>query len=234
MATIYLSSTYEDLKEYREVVYKALRKIGDDVIAMEDYVATDKRPVDKCLDDVRKADIYVGVFGFRYGFVPPDSHGNPDKLSITELEFRQAEKLNKPILAFVVNESTPWRADFMDSQKSEDRGERVSCFRKYLLTEKTASSFSAPHELATLVLAAVTKQKEAENRTDQVDKQERESASAVIWDIEKAGPHPTLALCTSRASTPRYSSDVRLRSTRFSTECVYPRAASLSSVAIQE
>jgi len=30
MATIYLSSTYEDLKDYRGVVFEALRKSGDD------------------------------------------------------------------------------------------------------------------------------------------------------------------------------------------------------------
>ena len=58
---------------------------------MEDYVATDERPVDKCLKDVAKADIYVGIFAFRYGYVPPADHSNPKGLSITELEFRQAE-----------------------------------------------------------------------------------------------------------------------------------------------
>ena len=52
MTSIYLSSTYEDLKEYRRVVFDALRKSGYQVIAMEDYVATDQRPVDKCLKDV--------------------------------------------------------------------------------------------------------------------------------------------------------------------------------------
>ena len=49
MATIYLSSTYEDLKDYRRVVFEALRKAGYTVIGMEDYVATDQRPVEKCL-----------------------------------------------------------------------------------------------------------------------------------------------------------------------------------------
>src|SRR5260221_14477177 len=44
MAQIYISSTFEDLKDYRDAVYKALRKLRHDVIAMEDYVATDKRP----------------------------------------------------------------------------------------------------------------------------------------------------------------------------------------------
>ena len=42
MTSIYLSSTYEDLKEYRRVVFDALRKSGYQVNAMEDYVATDQ------------------------------------------------------------------------------------------------------------------------------------------------------------------------------------------------
>ena len=104
MATIYLSSTYEDLKNYRGVVFEALRKSGYHVIAMEDYVATDQRPVEKCLMDVEKADIYVGLFAFRYGYVPPPAHNNPDRLSITELEFRHAEKLKKPCLTFIAKE----------------------------------------------------------------------------------------------------------------------------------
>ena len=59
MATIYLSSTYEDLKDYRRVVFEALRKAGYTVIGMEEYVATDQRPVEKCLGDVEKANINI-------------------------------------------------------------------------------------------------------------------------------------------------------------------------------
>ena len=82
MATIYLSSTYEDLKEHREAVYRALRRLGHDVRAMEDYVATDQRPVDKCLADVAACDIYVGILAWRYGYVPADD--NREGRSITE------------------------------------------------------------------------------------------------------------------------------------------------------
>ena len=67
MATIYISSTYEDLKDHRRVVYEALRKAGHQVVAMEDYVATDQRPVEKCLKDVEKPDIYVGSSRFGTG-----------------------------------------------------------------------------------------------------------------------------------------------------------------------
>jgi hypothetical protein len=48
MTTIYLSSTYQDLIEYRRAVVDALRKSGYDVIAMENYVATDNRPLEEC------------------------------------------------------------------------------------------------------------------------------------------------------------------------------------------
>ena len=149
MTTIYLSSTYEDLKEYREVVYKALRKSGYDVIAMEDYVAADQRPVDKCLADMVKSDIYIGIFAFRYDYVPLEAHGNPGKISITELEFRHAEKLNKPRLTFVVNESTPWPPKFVDALTAEDKGDGIHRFRSYLLTERMASSFSSPVSICT-------------------------------------------------------------------------------------
>ena len=119
MTTIYLSSTYEDLKEYRQAVFEDSRKNGYEVIAMEEYVATDSRPVEKCLKDIHeRADIYVGIFGFRYGYVPPGEHVRECQytaqhddwqgLSITELEFRYAkEEARIPCLVFVLKR-TSW------------------------------------------------------------------------------------------------------------------------------
>ena len=46
MTRIYLSSTYSDLREQREAIYKVLRRLGHDVVGTEDYVATDQRPMD--------------------------------------------------------------------------------------------------------------------------------------------------------------------------------------------
>src|SRR5262245_2831451 len=192
MTTIYLSSAYEDLKEYREVVYKGLRQSGYDVVSMEDYVAADQRPVDKCLDDVKKADIYVGIFAFRYGYVPPEAHGNPNKLSITELEYRQAESLKKPCLTFIVNESKAWPPMFDDARKAEDKGERINKLRQYLLTEKMGSSFTEPYELASLVQAAIAKYLN-DNKPLPVTMAATDGSPEITWDIEKDGsPYPGL------------------------------------------
>jgi hypothetical protein len=117
MTTIYLSSAYEDLKDHRAAVFHALRRSGYQVIAMEDFVARDDRPLNACLTDVDvgRTDIYVGLFAFRYGYIPPREQGNPDGRSITELEFRRAEASpNTPCLVFLLDEKAPWPNEFGD------------------------------------------------------------------------------------------------------------------------
>lgn len=76
MAQIYISSTFQDLAECREEVYRSLRQLQHDVVGMEDYVAEGSHPLAKCLQDVQACDVYVGLFAFRYGYVP-DEPANP-------------------------------------------------------------------------------------------------------------------------------------------------------------
>jgi hypothetical protein len=189
MTTIYLSSTYEDLKAHRRVVFDALRQAGYQVLAMEDYVATDKRPVEKCLADVARSDIYVGLFAFRYGYIPPVEHHNPDGLSITELEFRHAEHLKKPCLTFVVSKKASWPGEFYDALEGEAK--HINRLRDYLQTEKMASFFSSPYELASLVQAAVHRHFQ-QSRIDD-NKEAVPPTPAITWDIEEKGsPYPGL------------------------------------------
>jgi hypothetical protein len=42
--------------------------------AMEDYVAADDRPVDRCLADVAACTVYVGIIAWRYGYVPAEGN----------------------------------------------------------------------------------------------------------------------------------------------------------------
>jgi uncharacterized protein DUF4062 len=151
---IYVSSTYEDLVPYRKAVYDQLRKLRHDVVAMEDYVASDTRSVDVCRRDIDDADIYVGLIAWRYGYVPPKN--NTEKRSIVELEYRQAA--SKPRLIFLLDEKAPWPAPYMDSHTGNgDRGERIRKFRKTLQTEHTIGWFSTAEQLASDVLAAVVR-----------------------------------------------------------------------------
>ena len=150
MAKIYVSSTYNDLKDHRKAIYHTLRQMRHDVIAMEDYVATDQRPLEKCLADVANCDLYIGIIAWRYGHVP--AKDNPERNSITEIEFRHALQAHKPCLIFLLAEDYPWPP--LQVEKGEG-GERLQALRAELSEAYTASFFRSEEDLARLVSTAV-------------------------------------------------------------------------------
>lgn len=151
---IYLSSTFEDLNDHRESVYRQLRSLRHDVIAMEDYVAADRRPLEQCLKDVRDSDVYIGIFAWRYGYVP--ERDNPERKSITELELLGAREAGKPCLLFLLKDDAPWLPGMMDATSGDNnRGAKISALRQSLREEQLVSFFESPDELATKVLAAL-------------------------------------------------------------------------------
>jgi len=150
MAKVYVSSTFLDLQECRAAVRQALQELGQDDVAMETYVAEPQRPLDKCLADVAACDLYVGVFAWRYGYVPPGY-----EQSITELEYRTAVEDGKDRLIFLLREDAPWPPSQVDKGRS---AELVEELRAELSREQLCSFFSTPDELGRLVTAAVFKQ----------------------------------------------------------------------------
>ena len=159
MARIYLSATYSDLKTCRDAVYRILRMLRHDVISMEDYVATDAYPLHKCLDDVASSDIYVGLIGWRYGYIPEQD--NPERKSITELEYQQAGKSGLPRLLFLVDRAATWPDEYKDSETGEgDSGQRIDALRTELEQARLVSYFRTPDHLAGLVSVAVQRQLE--------------------------------------------------------------------------
>lgn len=152
MATVYLSSTYEDLLPYRRVVLDSLLGLGHRVLAMEHGLAADERPLDRCLSDVASCDLYIGVFAWRYGHVP--AVDNPNRSSITELEYRHARGLNKPTLIFLLHEDVPWLRKWEDSATGDPRP--IETLRQHLQANHTVGFFSSEQELGRLASNAVT------------------------------------------------------------------------------
>jgi Domain of unknown function (DUF4062)/NACHT domain len=150
MRTAYISSTFKDLQSHRQVVHTVVNRFGYHDVAMEYYVAEDEGPVDRCLADVAACDLYIGVFAWRYGFVPEEN--NPKKLSVTELEYQHAKKLKKPRLLFVIDEEAEWPMKFVDI----DRGPIVA-FHGRLKKDRLSGMFSTPDSLAALLSASLEK-----------------------------------------------------------------------------
>jgi hypothetical protein len=147
MTRAYLSSTYSDLRDCRTAVQKALRRQSVEFIAMEDYVADDARPLNKCLHDVASCDLYIGVFAWRYGFIPPG-----ETQSITELEYREAARRGIPRLIFLLAEEAPWPRPLMDLGAA---AEKVEQFRAELKEQHVVSFFADANELQGVAAAAI-------------------------------------------------------------------------------
>jgi hypothetical protein len=150
MVKIYISSTYEDLKKEREAAAQVIRRLGHHPIYMEDYVAADKRPLEKCLDDVRSSDAYVGIFAWRYGFIP-DGFAK----SITHLEYEAAGQAGIPRLVFLLHDKASWPVEFVST--GADR-EKIDKFRADLKKERIISFFKNADELGGLVSAAISRE----------------------------------------------------------------------------
>jgi hypothetical protein len=167
---VFVSSTSRDLAEHRAAAIRSLRRMGHQVIAMEEFTAATSYPVDRVLDLVRGADAYVVIVAWRYGFIPDinrakslpatDQHENQCR-SITEWEYLAArEKPDRPILAFLLADTAAWPPQDMDGfdpQGTDDAisPERVREFRARLMSDHIVSFFSAPDQLESLVGAAI-------------------------------------------------------------------------------
>lgn len=160
MTKIYISSMYGDLIGYREAAVRALRTLENvEIRAMEDYVARDERPLDKCLLDVSWCDVYIGIFAHRYGYILPED--NPQGRSVTELEYRQAVEAGKYKMLFLLDEQAAWVPGFSDWYTKEgEQGERIRRLRQEIGQEKLVSFFQNPDQLASKVLAAVANHEE--------------------------------------------------------------------------
>jgi hypothetical protein len=156
---VYISSTYQDLIDHRAAVDRTLRRMGHDVIGMEQYIAEGSRPVERCKADVQAADAYVIIVAWRFGHVPGRTASPPDGRSITEIELEEAKARGKPVLAFLLDPEAPWPPNRVDAMSGDaGAGDDVSRLRSQLGTEYLAGIFRTPDDLASQVAAAVSAQ----------------------------------------------------------------------------
>ena len=144
---VYVSSTYEDLRKYREAVNKTLKQMGYEDVAMEYYAAEGRPPLNRCLEDVEDCDIYVCIVAWHYGSIP---EGKVD--SFTQMEYDHARKHYKKILIFLQDEKSLWHPNLMDAtskneNSSADPACRIIDFRHKLANQNIVAFFSSPHNL---------------------------------------------------------------------------------------
>lgn len=162
MAKFYVSCTTVDLEQCRKSVCTMLKRGGHEVVSMEDYTAEGRPSLAKCREDVERSDYYIGIFAWRYGWVPPDATApadNAEARAVTELEYRHAKDCGKECLIFLLDEKAMWRGDFHDEPKTQ-----IRALRKMLSDENMPSLFTSEEDLRVKVSETLLKKLSIEAR----------------------------------------------------------------------
>ncbi len=108
----FVSSTFEDLKDHRVHVIRALRRAGFSVDPMEDWTADSDEPKQFSPERLEGCHLCVLLVAFRRGYIQ-----DGESKSITQLEYEAAIKNGVDILVFMLNEDAPWPRKFDEINK---------------------------------------------------------------------------------------------------------------------
>lgn len=145
---IFVSSTYEDLKEERDLVIKAILEMGHFPVGMEMFSAGDEQQWDLIKKQIDDCDYYVVISAFRYGSMD----GNT---GYTEKEYDYAKSIEVPTLGFVINQGVSWPASKVD--KDAEKVLKLGLFNEKIKT-KLVSYWNDKNDLYGKVSIALMKQ----------------------------------------------------------------------------
>jgi hypothetical protein len=153
---VFLGSTFVDLERHRGLVRDAITRLEQDYKAMEFFGSLPDTPKEECLRLVRSANVYIGVFGMRYGYID-----EPSGKSLTQLEYEESQAIGLPSLVYIMDENShPVLPKHVETGAG---AEKLRNFKQRLKEKHVVSFFTSPEDLASRVtqdlvrlLAAVT------------------------------------------------------------------------------
>jgi Domain of unknown function (DUF4062) len=145
---VFVSSTYEDLREERQEVMQALLELDCIPSGMELFPATNEDQwtlIKKVIDD---CDYYLVIVAGRYGSIGPSGK------SYTQMEFEYAVVAGKPVIGFL--HASPQDIAAKATEKTEAGKVALEVFRT-LIKERTVRTFRSASELGSVVSRSVIK-----------------------------------------------------------------------------
>jgi hypothetical protein len=145
--TVFIGSCARDLPEHcKEVLDECLRQRMLPKM-VEHLPKNDAEAIQFSLSVVDQADIYLGIFAYRYGYVPAEN--NPRRVSLAEMEYDRAVELKIPRLIFVMDKTHPITVEEIELGEGE---RKLSIFKKRLLAENTVSFYTSSTDLRAHVI----------------------------------------------------------------------------------
>ena len=145
---VFVSSTYQDLQDERQEVMQALLELDCIPAGMELFPAANQDQwtlIKKVIDD---CDYYIVISAGRYG-----SRG-PDGIGYTEMEYRYALDIGKPVIGFLYRDLGALAA--ARSEATEDGKTSLLAFRD-LIQKKVVRFWNSPIDLGSQVSRSLVK-----------------------------------------------------------------------------
>jgi hypothetical protein len=166
--TAMISSTALDLPDHRKAAIDACLKAGFFPIGMEHLPPRDATGVKVSLEMVDKADVYIGIYAWRYGWVP--EFDNSEKVSITEMEFnraleRKAAGKLQEILVLVMDDDHPVKAK--DVEAGDDAQRKLKEFKQRAMNGRVAPRFVSVEDMNSNLLHALGELKQRINHPEE-------------------------------------------------------------------
>jgi tetratricopeptide (TPR) repeat protein len=146
---ILISSTYEDLKDYRRAVREAILRLRQHPVGMEDFGSQPEEWNKAALSELDGCRALVGLYARRYGPIPPG-----DAVSITEQEFDQAHALGIPSFCYQLDPKGDWPPEYSDGDPGK---QQLAAFLKRI-DRFLRCPFTSPEQLAQQVVADLTRE----------------------------------------------------------------------------
>ncbi len=157
---VMISSTSKDLPDHRKQAVDAVLRSLMSTWTMEHLTATLGDAISVSLELVDKSEIYIGIIGMRYGYIPDDPARNPQRLSVTELEYRRALERGIPVLLYLMHPDHPVpppKAGEPDTftEQSAEGSDKLKALKAEMEQKHVVGYFRSPEELRALIIQSL-------------------------------------------------------------------------------
>lgn len=146
---VFISSTYEDLQEERQLIYHTLMDLDCIPVGMEIFPAIDDDQFNYIKQIIDDSDYYLLIIGGRYGSC------DKDVISYTEKEFDYAISKKIPVISFI--HSSPKDIILDKSEQDKDGISKLENFKAKVTTSRLVRYWMTKEQLPGLVATSLPK-----------------------------------------------------------------------------
>lgn len=193
---VFVSSTYEDLKEERQRVIEALLQMNCFPVGMELFNASDDDQWTVIQNLIKECDYYILIVGGRYGSVEPISGK-----SYTQKEFEYAIEQGVPVMSFVHKD--PSKLVSGNVEPSQEGKAKLEAFKSEV-KKKLCKLWDTSSDLTAQVILSLNNQIKSKPRTGWIkaDQASSDEANKKIILLQKQNDELRITLNKIETSAP--------------------------------